>query len=62
VTTGATGFTHPRVPEGLPPSRSIRYPRSSGGALLSSPVIPSLSPWRRVCANTRRRREARSPE
>jgi hypothetical protein len=30
-------------------------------ALLSSLAIPSLSPWRRVRANTRRRREARSP-
>ena len=60
VTTGATGFTHPRVPEGLPPSRrGIKASRS--WALLSSRVIPSLSPWRRVCASTRRRREARTP-
>ena len=60
VTTGATGDTHPSVPEGLAPSRIISASRSSGGALLSSPAIPSLSPRRRVCANTRRRREARS--
>jgi hypothetical protein len=60
ITTGTTGFTHPRVPEGLPPSRrGIKASRSE--ALPSSRVIPSLSPWRRVRANTRRRREARSP-
>jgi hypothetical protein len=29
--------------------------------LLSSLAIPSLPPWRRVCASTRRRRAARSP-
>jgi hypothetical protein len=44
VTTGATRDTHPSVREGLRPSRrSIRAHRS-GGALLSSPAIPSLSP------------------
>jgi len=60
VTTGATGFTHPRVPEGLPPSRR-GIKASHSRALLSSRAIPSLSPWRRVRASTRRRREARSP-
>ncbi len=60
VTTGATGFTHPRVPEGLPPSRKFMQ-TSRIRALLSSLAIPSLSPWRRVRANMRRRREARSP-
>jgi hypothetical protein len=37
VTTGATGDTHPSVPEGLAPSRrGIRASRGSDGALLSS--------------------------
>ena len=61
VTTGATGDTHPRVPEGLPPSRRSIKARHSR-ALLSSRAIPPLSPWRRVCASTRRRRETRSTE
>ena len=61
VTTGATACTHPSVLEGLPPSRRrIRAHRTGDGALLSSRAIPALSPRRRVCANTRRRREARS--
>ena len=50
VTTGATACTHPSVREGLPPSRrNIRVHRY-GGALLSSPAIPALSPRRRECA------------
>jgi len=49
VTTGATADTHPRVPEGLPPSRTGIKARHSR-ALLSSRAIPSLSPWRRVRA------------
>jgi hypothetical protein len=61
VTTGATGDTHPSVLEGLAPSRVIKASCSHHGALLSSLAIPSLSPRRHVCANTRRRREARSP-
>jgi hypothetical protein len=62
VTTGATGDTHPSVREGLTPSRrGIKASHSHDGSLLSSLAIPSLSPRRRVCANTRRRREARSP-
>ena len=62
VTTGATGDTHPRVPEGLDPSRrGTKASRSNDGALRPSLAIPSLSPRRRMCANTRRRREARSP-
>ena len=62
VTTGATGDTHPSVREGLTPSRrGIKASHSHDGSLLSSLAIPSLSPRRRVCANARRRREARSP-
>jgi hypothetical protein len=45
VTTGATGDTHPRVLEGLAPSRrGRRAARSSNRALLSSLAIPPLSP------------------
>jgi hypothetical protein len=50
VTTGATRGTHPRVPEGLPPSRMGTKARHSR-ALASSRAIPPLSPWRRVRAN-----------
>ena len=58
VTTGATGDTHPSIPEGLAPSRrGIKASSSHDGSLLSSRAIPALSPRRRVCANTRRRRE-----
>ena len=46
TTTGATRFTHPRVVEGLAPSRSIKATRCNW-ALLSPRAIPSLSPWRR---------------
>ena len=61
VTTGATMGTHPDVLEGLAPSRAGRSAtRSSNRAVLSSRAIPALSPRRRVCANARRRREARS--
>ena len=60
VTTGAAADTHPRVPEGLPPSRRGIKARHSR-ALLSSRAIPPLSPWRRVRGSTRRGRQARSP-
>jgi len=47
VTTGATGDTHPSVPEGLAPSRRGIKASRSNRALLSSRAIPSLSPRRR---------------
>jgi hypothetical protein len=53
VTTGTTKGTHPDVVEGLDPSRRSKATHRSRALLLSSRAIPSLSPWRRVCANAR---------
>ena len=57
---GGDRSTHPSVVEGLAPSRYAQEP-TAVLAMPSSRAIPSLSPWRHVRANTRRRREARAP-